>query len=144
MIIEDFKTLLLSKSVARTILPANADLYERIFTALKRVATDTIPLRLSTIVATGDLVTFPVYRKPDTTLYVRFPDKPLIDEDELDMDEALQDAVALYVMAGLERSNAKTYMGLYYREIEMNNDRLTETELVEASNECSPRFMVFP
>lgn len=144
MVLAEFKPVLLSKSVARTTLPADAELYERVFSALKRVAFDTIPIRLSKRVLPTTLVTFPVFRKVDDQLYIRLPSKPINDDEDLDIDESLVDAVALYVMAGLERANAKTYMGLYYREIEMNNDRLTETILSESSNDCAPRFGIFP
>lgn len=144
MTMGEFKPLLLSKSVGRTELPPDADLKERIHTALKRIAKDTLPLKLTKNVPTGTLVTFSVIRKIDSNTYVRFPIKPVDDEADMDMDAELMDATALYIMAGLERANARTYMGLYYTEIELNNDRLTETELTDADNDCADRFMVFP
>jgi hypothetical protein len=144
MTISEFKPILLSKSVGRTALPTDAELYARIYTALKKVAKHTIPLRLSKQVEDGILITFPVFRRVDEKLYVRLPSKPVNDDEDLDIDEALTDAVALYIMAGLERANAKTYMGMYWGEIDDNNDRLIETEVLEANNECADRFRAFP
>ncbi len=144
MTIGEFKPLLLSKSVARTELPDRVELCFRIYSALKRVAFDTLPLRLSQYVKMGDPVTFSVFRKVDAEMYIRTPENPLIDDDILDIDEELATAVALLVMADLERAYGKIHMGKYYTEIENNNERLIETTLDESSNECAERFRVFP
>jgi len=144
MTAEDFKPIILSKSVGRTKLPEDRELFERIFSALKRVAFDTMPLRLTEKVPINELITFSVFRRVDRELYIRTPAKPITSDDDIDMDAELLDAVALYIMAGLEKANAKTCMGLYYREIEMNNDRLIETILTDSDNDCAERFTVFP
>ncbi|NOQ31121.1 MAG: hypothetical protein GQ570_08375 [Helicobacteraceae bacterium] len=144
MTVDEFKVLLKSKSIGRTQLPDDTDLYQRIQTACKRIAMDTVPLRLSKTVPVGTLVTFPVYRKLDETSYIRTPSIAVTLDDDVDIDSVLLDAVALYVMAGLERPNGKTHMGLYYREIEVNNDRLVETVLSDNDNDCAERYQQFP
>jgi len=132
MKIDEFEKLCLSKSTNRTTLGQDPEqTYLRIYQALKRVAHDTVPLRLH--------ITYPqgqeILRKMDEHSYLRMPKQPTKPEDELDIDSALEDAVALFVMAGLETQRAKIYMGLYYTEIENNNTRLIETDLVMAENE---------
>jgi len=126
-----FKTVILSKSNNRSELPDNPQLIEKIFTALKRVAKETVPLRLVIEDGAGQQV----LRKVDEFGLIRFPFRPLTDDDVIDIDDALLDATALFVMAGMETQRAKQLMGLFYAEIEMNNDRLVETFLSDASNE---------
>ncbi len=142
--IGEFKPLILSKSVARTELPDTQELCLRIYTALKRVAFDTVPLRLSQYVKMGEPITFSVFRKVDANMYIRTPENPIVEADVLDIDEELATAVALLIMADLERAYGKIHMGKYYTEIENNNERLIETTLDESSNECTERFRVFP
>lgn len=131
MTVSEFKVLLLSKSNNRTALPTNEQLIPKIFTALKRVAKDTVALRLVVTSGEGQQV----LRRVDELMFIRFPFSPRNDDDTVDIDDSLLDAVALYTMAGLEIQRASQLMGMYYKEIEMNDDRLVETHLANASNE---------
>ena len=153
MTLSEFRPLLLAKSLSRTTLPPDVDLKERIFAGLKLIAKETLPLRL----ITTDPVGFTILRKLDSEwkttvglvtttnagMYVRMPSIPTSEDTELDMDLALMDALAYYVMAGLERGNANTLMGMYHGEIDMNNDRLIETVLSDTTND-SCKFCQFP
>ena len=138
MTLQEFRPVLLAKSLSRVTLPSDADLKQRIFSGLKLIAKETVVLRLIVDRQTG----IQVLRKLDEDLYIRFPLMPE-ETKEIDIDEALIDALAFYVMAGLERSNANTYMGMYHGEIDMNNDRLTETFLSTTTND-SEKFCQFP
>lgn len=135
----EFKQVLLEKSLNRTALPEDAKLEERIFAGLKLIAKETVVLRL----LVRETVGYSILRRIDELTYVRMPEKISLDNPEIDIDLALIDALAFFVMAGLERANANTYMGMYHGEIDMNNDRLTETYLSTATND-SDRFCQFP
>lgn len=135
----EFKQVLLEKSLNRTALPTDDKLEERIFAGLKLIAKETVVLRL----LVRETVGYSILRRIDETTYVRMPEKISLDNPEIDIDLALIDALAFFVMAGLERANANTYMGMYHGEIDMNNDRLTETYLSTATND-SDRFCQFP
>ena len=135
----DFKKSLLSKTVGRSIAECNTlfeadDFAHRVFTGLKRIATDTVVLRL----IENDPTTIKIYRKIDSATYIRMPEIPIDDLDEVDTDEALIDALGYFVMAGLERQNANSMMGLYHQEIDTNNTRLMETELDVNEDEAQP------
>lgn len=127
----EFKVLLLSKSNNRTVLPDLPQLDEKVFTALKRVAKDTLALRLLVSEPDG----FQILRRTDEHMFIRFPSKPTLDTDTIDIDDTLMDALALFVMAGMEIPRAGQLMGMYYKEIELNDDRLVETYLAVASND---------
>jgi len=131
MVLTDFKVLCLSKSMNREKLPVNTDFIPKVYSALKRVAKDTVPLRLVVNDGTGQQI----MRKADEFMLIRFPFPPRVEDDIIDIDDALLDAVALFTMAGIELSRSQQYMGLYYAEIELNNERLVETFLQDASND---------
>lgn len=117
MTLKDFGILLMSKSTQRKSIAIDDVYIEKVYSAIKRVAKDTVPLTLLVNSPIGQRV----MRKIDDNAYIRYPKKAINETDIVDVDEALLDAVALYVMAGLETQRAKIYMGLYYTEIE-NND----------------------
>ena len=131
MIFSEFKQLMLSKTTNRKTFPDDIFLEKRVNTALKEVAMLTVPLRL--IVSNPD--GYNILRKVDSVTYIRFAEDVESDESELDIDRFLLDAVALYVLAGLEKEKASIYMGMFYSQIEANDRRLIEANLVEASNE---------
>ena len=140
MTLEEFGRHMLSFSSGRTNVPSDELLAERVFTALKKVAKHTVPLKLKVSSPAG----FTIIRRIDSETYIRMPEKPKISTPTaIDIDKVLIDAVALYVLAGLETQRAKTLMGMYWGEINENNDRLTETFLSTASNDA-PRFSKFP
>ena len=131
MILSEFKDLMLSKTISRKTLPDDIRLNERVHTALKKVAMDTIPLRLVVQDPTGHSI----MRRVDSITYIRFPDMPVVEDSDIDIDEFLLDAVALYVMAGLEKEKASVYMGMYWEIITENDNRLCETYLSTATND---------
>lgn len=103
------------------------------------IAKDTVVLRLVVQQSLG----FTILRKLDEDMYIRMPNVPTSEDSEIDLDLALMDALAYYIMAGLERANANTHMGMYHGEIDMNNDGLTETFLSTTTNDAK-RFCQFP
>ncbi len=140
MTLEEFTRFLRTKSVGRTELPDNEQISFRIHTGMMKIAKDTTPLRLVAAYNEGT----EILRKIDSDTYVRFPKRPIKDSGlELDLDDELMDALALYVMAGLEIQRSKVLMGMYWEEIDKNNQRLIETYLEEATNDAE-RFYQFP
>lgn len=131
MILSEFKKLLLSKTISRKTLPDDINLEERIYTALKEVAMDTVPLRLVVQNPAGHSI----MRRVDSLTYIRFPNMPINNDSDIDIDMFLLDAVALYVIAGLEKEKASVYMGMYWKIITENDTRLCETYLATATNE---------
>ena len=127
----EFEVLCLSKSVGRMKEFEKTIFFEKTYSALKRVALDTLPLILHINYPQGQQI----LRKIDENSYIRFPRKPQKVEDELDIDMSLVDATAYMVMASYETQRAKIYMGLYYTEIENNNSKLIETDLVNTTND---------
>lgn len=125
--------------MARVTLPQDTDLKERIFAGMKLIAKETLVLRL----VIEDPLGYTILRRTDDNLYIRMPSMPTSEDSELDVDLALIDALAYYVMAGLERGNANTHMGMYHGEIDMNNERLIETYLSKTTNDAE-RFCIFP
>jgi len=138
MTLNEFRNVLLGKSIQRTQLPVDSILKEKIFSGMKEIAKITIPL----ILVIQDRTGYDVLRRIDDNMYIRFPKRPLAEDDELDVDEALVDALAYYVMADLERANRQMHQGSYLREIDYNNDRLTETYLSDTTN-VAPRYYQF-
>ena len=133
MILKDFKELILSKSTNRQTIPVSVNLPHRVHTALKQIAFKTIPLRLIVDKPNGNSI----LRKIDEVTYIRIPRIPNTEEDSIDIDDVLLDACALYVIAGIEKEKAGTYMGMFFGEIDANNNRLIETALSEATNESA-------
>lgn len=131
MILSEFKKLLLSKTISRKTLPDDINLEERVYTALKKIAMDTVPLRLVVQNPTGHSI----MRRVDSLTYIRFPNMPINNDSDIDIDMFLIDALALYVMAGLEKEKASVYMGMYWELITENDNRLCETYLATATNE---------
>ncbi len=133
MTLEEFNRFLRTKSVGRFELPDDEQLSFRIHSAMMKIAKDTTPLRLVAEYNEGT----EILRKIDSDTYVRFPKRPIKDSGlELDLDDELMDALALYVMAGLEIQRAKVLMGMYWEEINHNNTRLIETYLEDATNDA--------
>jgi hypothetical protein len=121
----EFKILIKSKSLGR--LTANFDdeiLPMQIETGIKFIAMRTVVLRL----VTQSNTTVSVLRKLDDETFIRTPNKPTEAGSVIDIDDALLDALALYVIAGYERQQAKVHMGMCHAEIDANNVRLIETE----------------
>ncbi len=140
MTLNEFGRFLNTKSIGRVEPPVNEQLTERVFTAMKKIGFRTIPLKW----AISDSYGYEVLRRVDENTYIRMPHKPVVDSGEqLDIEESLLDALALYVMAGLEPQRAKLNMGMFYEEVEQYNDNLTQTYLEEATNDAE-RFYQFP
>lgn len=140
MTFNEFTKMILAKSVARITIPPNEMMEERTYIGLKRIAMDTIPLRLVEESGEG----YEVLRKVDSTTYIRYPQRPIANSDlNLDIDDDLIDALGYFVLAGLEQQRSKQLMGLYHTDIDFYNDKLIQTYLEEASND-SIKFYQFP
>lgn len=133
MILQEFKKLMLSKTKNRKELPTDINLEYRIHTALKNVATDSIPLRL--VVNTSENNN--IFRRVDEFTYIRYPNKPTKDSQEIDMDEYLLDAVAHYAMASIETERGSVHMAMYHDIIAKHATRLQEAYLSDTTNESS-------
>lgn len=122
----EFKELLKSKSLNRITLPENSELKFRLQTALMHVASEATAKRL--IVQEEPIDAIRTFYNPidDVITYMRKPVATDNDSAEVDIDEELLDAVALYIMAGLERAQAGSHMSLYNKEIALYEDRLSE------------------
>ena len=141
MTLEEFGRFIQTKSVGRIEAPVNEQLTERVYTAMKHIARNTTVLKYT---ITDNHLDYEIMERKDEHTWTRFPVKPIIDSgDELDIDDFLLDALALYVMAGLEMQRSKVLMGMYWEEIDANNARLTSTYLQEATNDAE-RFYIFP
>lgn len=140
MTVAEFRLVVTEKSTGRSALPETQKFAERIFTGLKRLAKDTVPLRLSLYVEDFTTLEVNIIRRIDDNMVIRFPNRPVSEDSVIDMDDELLDALAYYIMAGLERSNAKVFMSMYHTEKDMNNDRLVETVLSDSDNEYDRNF----
>ncbi len=139
MTLNEFGRFMLTKSTGRIEPPINEQMTERVYTGLLRIAKDTTPLKW----VVDDSTDIDILRRVDANTWIRFPRKPILDSGEqIDIETELLDALALFVMAGLEQQRAKIMMGMYYKELDMYNEKLIETHLMEASND-SPRFYAF-
>lgn len=133
----EFKDLIRSHSNNRLTSNFDNDLLGlKIETAIKFIAKKTVPTKL--VVNTN--TTVKVLRKLDAETFIRMPNKPVDDTSIIDIDDALLDATALYVLAGYERAMAKVHMGLCYQEIDDNNERLIDAELAETEDCISQEF----
>lgn len=130
------------KSSGRTKLPSEDKMKEGAFAAMKRVAMDTIPTRLTR--TTETIVGERILRKVDSDTYVKFPSKPSSVDDELEMDEFLIDAMAYYIIKLLEPQREKGHYRDYMGAIDDNNGRLVETMLSEDFEDSTPRNGYFP
>ena len=134
MTLNEFARFINTKSIGRLEAPVNEQLTERVYSALKKLGNDTTPLKWIVYTMDGQ----DIMRRIDQNTFVRYPKKPIIDSGEqLDIEESLVDALAYYVMAGLEPQRAKVNMGLYWAEIEAHESNLIQTFLEEASNDSS-------
>ena len=142
MTVRELYVSALEKSSGRTKLPTEDKMIEGTFVAMKQVAMDTLPLRLTRTATT--IVGERVLRKIDFDTYVKFPKKPDSVDEELEMDEFLIDAMAFWVIKGLEPQVENRYYRGYKDHIDMNNGRLIETMLSEDFEDSTPRNCYFP
>lgn len=141
MTLDEFGRFLQTKSVGRIESPIGEQLSHRVHTAMKHIGRTTIVMKY---VVNQNPEDYEILRRLDANTWIRFPQKPVVDSnDDLDIDDQLLDALALYVMAGLELQRSKVLMAMYYEEIDRHNQGLIETFLEEASND-STRFYQFP
>ena len=126
----EFKSYLLSFLPGRDVLPNDGVLRHIVGRGLKRIAKETVPLWLT--VSSPDSVT--VLRKIDNNTYIREPRSPYSDDDDVDIDNELLEAVAFYVASEIEPQRKGHYLSNYEREIAQNNDRLIETNLDVCTN----------
>jgi len=131
MVFSELKDLILFQMPGRyeTNLPPDNVLRLMVHRALKRIAKETVPLRL----VVSDPSQLTVIRKLDDETYIRTPRLPYRNDDDIDIDSELVEAVAHHVCSELEPQRKGHYLQQYEREIVQNNDRLIETEL----NSCT-------
>jgi hypothetical protein len=141
MIFSEMKDLIRNQMSGRydQDLPPDSVIRQAVHRALKRIAKETVPLRL----VTNDPSQLTVIRKIDNDTYIRFPLMPYRDDDDIDIDEELVEAVAAHVCSELEPQRKGHYLSVYEREIVLNNERLIETDLDTFSNETSTRRMAW-
>jgi len=77
----------------------------------------------------NDTVQNTIIRKVDDNSYIRTPKMPYREDDDIDIDSELIEAVAHHVCSELEPQRKGHYLQQYEREILQNNERLIETEL---------------
>jgi hypothetical protein len=133
MNLREFKTLLLSQTPGRTVLPDETSLIHSIQTAVIQVAHDTLPLRLARIERPTQ-----VLRKIDKEMYIRMPIRAILDTDQIDSDELLMSAVAYFTNSIVEQQKKGTHLNAYEKEIKRNNERLIETELSVCESQGGP------
>jgi len=133
-----FEGLILSKTINRTTLPADGSMVHRLQTALEHVGQETLPIVLQFDVEpiTGTW-RYVVDKVLNTETFLRKPIASVVSTDEVDMDEELLSAVALYIMAGLERTVAGTHMSLYKKEIDLYNNRQIANELHDETQDAT-------
>jgi len=127
MTFNDFKNLLLSKSVGRSEIPDNGILVHRLQTALEHVATEAYPKKLESDVEIAEPFRVLYNSITGSYSYIRKPIATIT--GDVDIDDGLLSAVALYIMAGLERPNAGTHMALFKRELDLFSTRQIEQDL---------------
>ena len=126
----EFKDYLISFMPGRTELPDDAILRHIVHRALKRIANETTPLWL--IVDSDSSAT--ILRKIDDNTYIRTPIFPYRDDDDVDIDSELTEAVAFYVASEIEPQRKGHYLSNYEREIREDNDGLIESSLSLCEN----------
>ena len=127
MVYSELKDLILYQMPGRyeDILPPDKVVRLMVHRALKRIARETVPLRL---VVTGNSQ-LTIVRKIDDDTFIRTPLFPFRDDDDIDCDDELIEAVAAHVCSELEPQRKGHYLQQYEREILQNNERLMETDL---------------
>jgi len=132
MVYSEMKTLILNQMPGRydDDLPPDGVIRQMVHRALKRIARETVPLRL----CTDDITSISVMRKIDDETYIRIPIAPYRDDDDIDTDSELMEAVAAHVCSELEPQRKGHYLQQYEREILQNNERLIETDIDVFSN----------
>ncbi len=127
MVYSEMKDLILYQMPGRYMdsLPPDAVVRLMIHRALKRIAKETLPLRL----VVNSITSVSILRKLDDETYIRIPLAPYRDDDDIDIDNELLEAVAAHVCSELEPQRKGHYLQQYEREIVQNNERLMETDL---------------
>ena len=140
MTLNEFGRFINTKSVGRIEPVINEQLTERVYSGMKQIARDATPLKW----VESSNIDAKILRRIDSESWIRFPKKPILDSGEqIDIEEALIEALSFYVIAGLEVQRAKVNMGMYWNEIDRYNSNLIETYMEVATNDAQ-RFHVFP
>lgn len=127
MTFQEFKNLLASKTVGRVDIPDNGVLVHRLQTALDHVATEAYPKKLESDVEIADPFRVLYNHISGDYSFIRRPVASIT--ADIDIDDGLLGAVALYIMAGLERPNAGTHMALYNKELALFSARQIEQDI---------------
>ena len=123
----DFRNLLASKTVGRFEIPDNGVLVHRLQTALDHVATEAYPKKLESDVEITNPFRILYNSVTGEYSYIRRPVASIT--ADIDIDDGLISAVALYIMAGLERPSAGTHMALFNKELALFSARQIEQDI---------------
>lgn len=136
----DLKKIILSKTTNKKELPETIN--ELVFSAMKRIARETLPLYLTRIISKEDFSSFneQIISNPLINTYVLMPTKPIQDTDEITMDDILMDAIAFLVLASIVKTDSKRYIAQYYHEKELFDTTLSATD----SNGAFDRYSEYP
>ena len=116
----EFKDLVPAFSSNRLDLSKIPKLLEKTNIALRQIGRDTIPLKL----IKQDGSNRNILRRVDTNFTICIPKLIIDDTTEIDMDDDLIDAVALFVLSGIEYARAPAYMKMYWGIIESHENGL--------------------
>ena len=136
MTLAEFRLVLTEKSVNRKQLPATQELSERIVSGIKFIKLKGYTvLRHAEYIEDWDINTISITKRIEDHLGFRTAKRPAVEESLLDIDDELVDGLALWVMAGLERQNAKTFHGMAMEQFDANEQRLIDTDNVVSQDE---------
>jgi hypothetical protein len=124
----EFKDLVPAFSSNRIDLARIPKLLEKTNIALKQIGRDTIPLKL----IKQDGSNRNILRRVDTNFTICIPKLVVDDTTEIDMDDDLIDAVALFVISGIEYARAPAYMKMYWSIIEAHENGLINGDVASS------------
>ena len=119
------KTRMASHSSKRANLTDIPNVLEKVNIAMTRVCRNTIPVKL----VKGTDSNRNIYRRISQDHFICVPTEVKDDNSEIEMDNYLLDAVALFALAGIETARAPSYMKMYWEIIESNENNLIESDL---------------
>ena len=122
MTYKTFKNIVKGLLTGDNVLPSDPDVILALLEyAYTRIATKADSLRLMSVGSATE-----VLRLAQDGYLVRFPELPILDEDELDIDQELCYPVARYVAADLSKDKAEVHMAAADREIKDYNAKVWE------------------
>ena len=121
----EFKDLIPAFSSNRADISKVSNIIGKTNIAMKQVARDTTPLVLLKNASSNRNI----FRRLDNDSYICIPEKIVDDTSTMEMDETLLDAVALFILAGIETARAPSYMKMYWNIVESHENGLINDDL---------------